>query len=206
MTTAPRRLVVGISGASGATMGVRALELLRLERPDVETHLVLTRGARATLRDETDLTSRQVMELADVVHSDDDLGAPIASGSYPVTGMLVVPCSIKTLSSVANCYSANLLARAADVQLKERRPLVLAVRETPLHRGHLRLMADAADAGAVIFPPVPAFYHRPHSVQDLVDHSVRRMLEAVGLPTPGQERWNGHGVAPEHVRLTTARS
>lgn len=199
----PPRLVVGISGASGAILGIRTLQLLRQERPDVETHLVLTRGARATLHDETDFTVRDVQLLADVVHSDDDLGASIASGSFPVTGMLVVPCSIKTLAAVAACYANTLVARAADVQLKERRPLVLAVRETPLHRGHLRVMTEATEAGAVVFPPVPAFYHRPTSIEELVDHSVRRMLEAVGVPTPHQQRWEGRPAPVERDRLST---
>jgi flavin prenyltransferase len=197
----PTRLVVGISGASGAIFGIRTLELLRAERPDVETHLVLTRGARATLRDETDRTARDIQALADVVHSDDDLGASIASGSFPVAGMLVVPCSIKSLAAIAACYADTLLARAADVQLKERRPLVLAVRETPLHRGHLRIMADATDAGAIVFPPVPAFYHRPATIEELVDHSVRRMLEAVGVTTPHQQRWEGRPDPADRDRL-----
>ena len=155
----PPRVVVGISGASGVQYGVRALELLG--QLGVETHLVLTKAARATLAQETDLDVAAVRALADQVHSEHDLGAAIASGSFPTDGMLVAPCSVKSLSGIANSYDDNLLVRAADVTLKERRPLVLLVRETPLHAGHLRLMTQAADAGATIMPPVPAFYTRP---------------------------------------------
>jgi 4-hydroxy-3-polyprenylbenzoate decarboxylase len=184
------RVVVGISGSTGVVYGVRVLERLR-ELPDVETHLVATRHAELTLRLETAYSIDDVRALADVVHGVRDVGAPIASGSFPVDAMVVAPCSIKTLSGIASSYSENLLLRAADVMLKERRPLVLAVRETPLHLGHLRLLAQAAELGAVIFPPVPAFYHRPESLDDVIDQSVGRMLEQVGIVLPGLPRWEG---------------
>jgi 4-hydroxy-3-polyprenylbenzoate decarboxylase len=183
-------VVVGISGSTGVVYGVRVLERLR-ELEEVETHLVATPHAELTLRLETAYAPEAVRALADVVHSPRDVGAPIASGSFRADAMLVVPCSIKTLAGIATSYSDNLLLRAADVMLKERRPLVLAVRETPLHLGHLRLLAQAAELGAVIFPPVPAFYHRPESLDDVIDQSVGRMLEQVGIVLPGLPRWEG---------------
>jgi 4-hydroxy-3-polyprenylbenzoate decarboxylase len=184
------KLVVGISGSTGVVYGVRILERLR-DVPDVETHLVTTRHADLTLRLETSYEIDQVRALADVVHNFRDIGAPIASGSFRADAMVVAPCSIKTLSGVAHSYSDNLLLRAADVMLKERRPLVLAVRETPLHLGHIRLLETAAELGAVIFPPVPAFYHRPETLADVVDQSVGRMLEQVGIVLPDVPRWEG---------------
>jgi flavin prenyltransferase len=195
-----RRIVVAVTGASGAAYGVRALELCRAQ-PDVEVHLVISRGARATLHSETGLTVAQLGERADVVHPDNDLGATIASGSFRTDGMIVAPCSIKTLSAIANCHADTLITRAADVTLKERRPLVLMVRETPLHRGHLRLMTEAAENGAVIYPPVPAFYTNPASVEDIVDHTARRALEQLGLVIDDTRRWEG--MAPARpVRLS----
>jgi 4-hydroxy-3-polyprenylbenzoate decarboxylase len=185
-----RRMVVAITGASGAVLGVRALRMLR-ELGGYETHLVVTRGGRSTLREETDLSPGEVAALADHTYSDSDLGAAIASGSFQTEGMLVAPCSIKTLSAVAHCYSATLVARAADVTLKERRPLVLMVRETPLHRGHLRLMDQAAESGAVIAPPVPAFYNRPSTIDDLVDYTITRAFDQLGVPAAHPGRWNG---------------
>ena len=175
----PRRVVVAISGATGVVYGVRALELLR-EVDDVETHLVITGPGRQTLAYETDLSPADVEGLADVVHGSRDIAAPISSGSYATAGMIIAPCSIKMLSAVANSFGADLVSRAADVTLKERRPLVLMVRETPLHLGHLRLMVQAAEIGAVVYPPVPAFYTRPESITDIVDHSVVRALGASG--------------------------
>lgn len=185
-----QQLVVGISGASGVIYGIRALEVLR-DVPDLETHLVLSAGARMTIAAETDRTVEEVRALADTVHHEADIGASIASGSFPTMGMLVVPCSIKTLSAIANCYAHNLIARAADVTLKEGRRLVLVVRETPLHRGHLRLMDQAAASGAVISPPVPAFYHRPSTLQDIVDQTVGRVLDQFGVTTSVVTRWTG---------------
>lgn len=184
----PPRVIIGITGASGVRYGVRALELLA--QLGVETHLVFTKAARATLAQETDLTVAQVRELADVVYPEHDLGAAIASGSFPTDGMLVAPCSIKSLSGIANSYDDNLLVRSADVTLKERRPLVLLVRETPLHAGHLRLMAQACEAGATIMPPVPAFYTKPESIDELVTQTAGRALDPLRLPHPATARWN----------------
>ena len=186
--TSPRRVVVAISGATGVVYGIRALELLR-EVDDVETHLVLTGPGRQTLAYETDLAPADVEALADVVHGSRDIAAPISSGSYATSGMIIAPCSIKMLSAVANSYCADLVSRAADVTLKERRPLVLMVRETPLHLGHLRLMVQAAEIGAVVYPPVPAFYTRPSSIEDLVDHTVVRALEHLAVEVGDIPRW-----------------
>lgn len=185
----PTRVVVAITGASGAAYGIRALDLLR--EAGVETHLVITRSGIATVSYETDESVQSVKKRAAVVHSDSDLGAAISSGSFPVAGMLVAPCSIKTLSGIANSYDENLVVRAADVTLKEKRPLVLLLRETPLHSGHLRLMSQAVEAGAVMMPPVPAFYTRPESVDDIVTHTVHRALDLLGLPLDHQSRWGG---------------
>jgi 4-hydroxy-3-polyprenylbenzoate decarboxylase len=187
---ARRRLVVGISGATGVVYGVRLLQRLR-DVDDVETHLVMTRHAELTLKLEGQVDADEVRALADVVHGVGEIGAPIASGSYLTDGMVIAPCSIKTLSGVANSFADNLLIRAADVTLKERRPLVLMVRETPLHLGHLRLMAAAAEAGATIFPPVPAFYARPASIDELVDHTVSRVLDLFGIDAGPFRRWEG---------------
>lgn len=182
-------VVVGISGASGAIYGIEALRALR----DVgrSSHLVLTDAGRRTLTLETDWSVEAVHALADVVHDVADMAAAIASGSFRAAGMIVAPCSIKTLSGIANGYAENLLIRAADVTLKERRPLVLMVRETPLHKGHLKLMTQAADLGAVILPPVPAFYHRPVTLQDVVTQSVGKALDALGIDIPSFPRWQG---------------
>lgn len=187
-TPAMRRLIVGITGASGVIYGVRALEVLKAV-PGVETHLVLSAAAKRTLVEETDRSVESVEALADVVHSHRDIGAAIASGSFRTEGMLVAPCSIKTLAGIAHCYSDNLLTRAADVCLKERRPLVLLVREMPLHPGHIELMAAAARSGAVIAPPVPAFYNRPATVDDLVNHSVGKALDLLGIGHQLFKRW-----------------
>jgi 4-hydroxy-3-polyprenylbenzoate decarboxylase len=191
----PRRLIVGISGASGAIYGIRMLEVLA-ERSEIETHLVISQAARLTIAHETEWTVAQVEALADRAYAPDDLAAPIASGSFGGPGgadggMVIAPCSIKTLSAIANCYAADLLSRAADVTLKEGRPLVLLVRETPLHLGHLRLMVRAAEIGAVIFPPVPALYGRPQTVAELVDGTVGRVLARVGVENELYTRWEG---------------
>ncbi len=184
------RIIIAMTGASGAPYGVRLLQVLH-GMPDVETHLIVSHAAALTLKQECDLDIRQIESLADVVHKTSAIGASIASGSYPVDAMIVAPCSIKTLSAVANCYTDNLVARAADVCLKEGRPLVLMVRETPLHLGHLRAMTAAAEAGAIIAPPVPAFYSRPTSVDDIVDQPARRVLARVGLPGMAPMPWSG---------------
>lgn len=185
--SAPRRLLVAITGASGAIYGIRALQILR--ELGVETHLILTPTARLTIAQETDLTPAQVEALADFCYDPHDLAAAPASGSFVTQGMLVAPCSIKALSAVANSYTADLMARAADVCLKEGRPLLLAVRETPLHAGHLRLMQQAAQAGAILFPPVPAFYSRPQSLDEMVTQSVARMLLRLGIENTGFVEW-----------------
>ena len=186
-----RRFVVGISGASGAIYGVRLLEVLAA-REDVETHLVMSGGAETTIRYETGRDPRDVAALADVTHGERDLAASLASGTFITAGMVVAPCSMRTLSGVANSAADNLLVRAADVHLKERRPLVLVVRETPLHAGHLRLMSEATAAGAVILPPVPGFSQRPQTVADIVDHTVGKVLDLLGIDDHELfRRWSG---------------
>lgn len=185
----PTRVIVAITGASGAVLGIRALE--RLRTLNIETHLVISAAARITIAQETDHKVSDVQALAHTSYDPRDIGAAIASGSFSVHGMIVIPCSIKTLSAIANSYADDLIVRAADVTLKEGRPLVLVVRETPLHRGHLRLMDLAARAGAVIFPPVPAFYCRPATLDDLVDDTVARALQRLGIPNAGVTPWKG---------------
>jgi 4-hydroxy-3-polyprenylbenzoate decarboxylase len=186
---APRRLVVGISGASGVVYGVRALELLRAT--DIETHLVMSRSAEMTLAYETDHKPKDIRTLASVHHPMGDIGASISSGSFPTMGMLIVPCSIRTMSEIASGVTSSLLTRAADVVLKERRRLVLAVRETPLHVGHLRTMALLAEIGAIVAPIVPAFYNRPQSVDDIINHSVGRLLDLFDIDLGVVRRWKG---------------
>jgi 4-hydroxy-3-polyprenylbenzoate decarboxylase len=190
--TAPTRdrLIVGISGASGPHYGVRLVEILR-ERTDVEIHLVMSRGAHETIRYEMERDPAEVLALAHVVYQEGELAAPLASGSFITRGMVVAPCSVKTLSAIANSYDDNLISRAADVCLKERRRLVLVVRETPLHHGHLRLMEQATLSGATILPPVPGFYHRPRTIAELLDHTVMKVLDAVGLHLDLVRRWEG---------------
>ncbi len=188
-----RRIIVGISGASGAIYGVRLLQVLQAH-PDVETHLVLSSGGKRTIIEETGYSVKEVEALATVVHDNRDVGASIASGSFRTEGMVVAPCSIKTLSAVANGYADALLTRAADVVLKERRRLVLLVRETPLHYGHIRLMEQVTLAGGVIMPPVPAFYNNPRTLEDIVDHTVGRALDWFGLEHRLYREWTGGGV------------
>lgn len=184
------RIIVGISGASGVIYGIRMLELLA-PLDDVETHLVMSPTARLNITIETDRGPGQVEALADVVHGFRDVSASISSGSFRADAMVVAPCSMKTLSAIVNSYSDNLLTRAADVVLKERRPLVLMPRETPLHVGHTRLLHEAAQMGIHLAPPVPAFYNRPTSVADIVDHSVGRVLDLVGIDAGVVRRWEG---------------
>ena len=184
----PNRIIIGMSGASGVIYGIRLLDILRAH-PEIETHLVVSKAAERTISEETDLRISDVKAMATVTHQVSDVGASIASGSFQTLGMAVVPCSIHTLSSIAYCQADNLLTRAADVVLKERRRLVLMVRETPLHRGHLKAMLEAADAGAVILPPVPAFYSRPKTIDDIVDHSVGRVLDHFGIAHSLVQRW-----------------
>jgi len=183
----PRRVVVGISGASGAAYGVRALDALR--ELGVETHLVVTKAALLTLQAETDLSADALGAKADVAHRLADVGASIASGSYRTLGMIVAPCSVRTMSEIATGVTSTLLTRAADVTLKEKRPLVLMVRETPLHLGHLRTLTALAEMGATIAPPMPAFYARPSSIEDLIDQSVGRALDGLGLSWSAVRRW-----------------
>jgi len=184
------RLVIGITGASGAIYGIRLLQIL-CERADVETILVVSNAALFTIRHETDFELRDLYALADVTYDIDDLTAPIASGSAPIDGMIVAPCSIKTLSAVANAFCDNLLTRAADVTLKERRRLVLLVRETPLHAGHIRLMQLATESGAIVFPPVPAFYALPKTVEELIDQTALRVLSLFEIESDRLVRWDG---------------
>lgn len=186
------RLIVGISGATGALYGVRLLEVLKAV-PEVETHLIASAAARQTLALETNYSWREVQALADEIHDVRDIAAPLSSGSFKTCGMVILPCSIKTLSAIVHSYSDTLLTRAADVILKERRKLVLGVRETPLHVGHLRMMTTAAELGAIIMPPVPAFYHRPKTIDDIVDQTINRVLDQfdIQLPVDLFQRWTG---------------
>jgi 4-hydroxy-3-polyprenylbenzoate decarboxylase len=186
------RLIVGISGASGVVYGIRLLEVLR-RLPEVETHLVVSSGAKLNISLETAWRLEDVEALASVVHSDRNLAASISSGSFLTDGMIIAPCSMKTLSGVVNAYADNLIVRAADVTLKEGRRLVLVPRESPLHAGHLRLLHEAALMGAVVAPPMPAFYTDPKSIDDLVDHSVGRLLDLFGLDSGIVRRWEGPG-------------
>ncbi len=190
MSATPRRIVVGISGASGAVYGVRLLQALR-DIGGIESHLVVSDAGWRNLRHELDMERAEVHALADVVHDVANVGAPIASGSFGAHAMVVAPCSMRTLAAVAHGLADNLLTRAADVVLKERRPLVLLARETPLHLGHLRNMVAVTEMGAIVCPPVPAFYQRPQSVDDIVRHSVARVLDLLGLDSELVPRWQG---------------
>jgi len=185
-----RRLIVGVSGASGSVYAIAALRALR-EVPDLETHLVLSQQARQTIALETDTTAEAVEALADVVHRDGDLAASVSSGSFKTEGMLVIPCSMKTASALAYSFNANLLVRAADVCLKEKRRVVLVVRETPLHLGHLRTLTQLAEIGAVILPPVPGMYARPKTVEDVVAQTVGKALDQFGIDAKLFTRWSG---------------
>jgi len=186
---------VGISGASGAIYGVQLLERLRKD-PEIEVHLVVSAAGKRTLLDETSRTLREVESLAHVAYDDRDIGASIASGSFRTVGMVIAPCSIKTLAALASCHSDTLIARAGDVTLKEGRPLLALVRETPLHAGHLRQMLAFAEMGGIVFPPVPAFYLKPRTVDDLVAHTVARVLERVGLAREPAAEWTSGGRKP----------
>lgn len=188
MTDRPR-LIVGISGASGSVYGLRILEALKAL--DVESHLIMSQAAEVTLAYESDLKVDEVKAMADVVYPVGDIGAAPSSGSFKTLGMIIAPCSIRTMSEVAGGVTASLLTRAADVTLKERRRLVLMLRETPLHLGHLRTAASVTEMGAIIAPPVPAFYNRPETLDDIIDHSVGRALDLFGLDTGKVKRWKG---------------
>jgi 4-hydroxy-3-polyprenylbenzoate decarboxylase len=186
------RIVVALTGATGIVYGVRLLEALAA-MPGVETHLVCSAPAKRTLVEETDWSVRDVERLAHVVHDVRDIGASIASGSFRTAGMVVAPCSIRTAAAIATGLTGNLVTRAADVTLKEGRPLILLVRETPLHVGHLRTLVALAEMGAVILPPLPAFYHRPKTIDDLVTHTIARVLDRLGLPHALGAEWPGAG-------------
>jgi 4-hydroxy-3-polyprenylbenzoate decarboxylase len=190
-----QRIVVGISGASGSIYGVRLLQRLE-ERDDLEVHLVLSAAGKRTLVEETSWTVRRVEALANVVYDDRDIGASLASGSFRTEGMIIAPCSIKTLAALASCRADTLIARAGDVTLKEGRRLLVLVRETPLHVGHLRQMLAFAEMGGIVFPPVPAFYQRPATVNDIVDQTVARVLQRMGLEDGPLPEWTGGGRLP----------
>jgi 4-hydroxy-3-polyprenylbenzoate decarboxylase len=190
-----KRLIVGISGASGAIYGVRLLELLR--GTEIETHLIVSRSARTTLAAETSWKLADVEALADVVHSNQDLGAACSSGSFHNLGVIIAPCSVKTMSEIATGVTANLMSRAADVALKERRRVVLMLRETPLHLGHIRSMAAVTEAGAIVYPPVPAFYAHPQSLDEMVDHTLGRVLDLFEIDLGLVRRWTGEKRRPK---------
>ena len=206
-----KRIIVGISGATGAFYGIRLLQILRSVTA-LETHLVLSPAARRTIVLETAYSVEEVEAMATCVHRSSDIAASISSGSFRSSGMIVAPCSMKTVSGIATSYSDNLLLRAADVMLKDRRPLVLLVRETPMHLGHLRLLVKVAEMGGIVMPPVPAFYHRPTSLQDIVDHTLNRALDLLGVELEQDlfERWQGPHCSPKNQgisvneRLTSA--
>lgn len=184
------KLIVGLSGATGVIYGIRLLEVLN-KLSDMETHLVISEAAKKNIEEETSWTMPQVEALASHAYDNQDIGAPISSGSFETAGMVVIPCSIKSMSAIAMSYNANLLTRAADVTLKEKRSLVLVVRETPLHVGHLRRMAEVAEAGAVILPPMPAFYHHPKVIDDIINQTVGKVLDQFHIKHNLFERWKG---------------
>ena len=184
-----KRLIVGISGASGAIYGIRLLELLH--DTDIETHLVISRAAQMTIATETNFKISDVEALADIVHSNQDIGAACSSGSFQNLGMVIAPCSVKTMSEIASGVTANLISRSADVAMKERRRVVLMLRETPLHLGHIRSMAAVTEAGAIVYPPVPAFYSNPKSLEDMVDHTLGRVLDLFDINLGTVRRWGG---------------
>ncbi|UGQ46509.1 UbiX family flavin prenyltransferase [Massilia endophytica] len=192
MPERPQRIVVAITGATGAVYGVRLLQKLQAF-PGVERHLVVSDAAALTLIEETGMPRRDVEALADVVHKPGNIGASIASGSFQTDGMVIAPCSMKTLAAVAHGLSDNLIARAADVALKERRKLVLMVRETPFNLAHLRNMTAVTEMGGIVFPPLPSFYNKPRTIAEMVDHTVDRVLDLLGLDAPGAARWTGLG-------------
>jgi 4-hydroxy-3-polyprenylbenzoate decarboxylase len=190
LSVAPKRIVVAISGASGAVYGVRLLQMLR-ELGGVQTHLTVSDAGWLNVQQELDLPRDQVEALADVVYPVRNIGAALASGSFQCDGMVIAPCSMRTLAAVAHGLSDNLITRAADVMLKERRRLILMVRETPLNLAHLRNMTSVTEMGGIVFPPVPAFYNKPQSITELVDHTVSRVIDLLGLPQPNSPRWAG---------------
>lgn len=197
----PKRIIVAISGASGAAYGVRLLQVLGA-LSHVQTHLTVSAAGLLNLHHELDMSRAQVEALAHVVHPVHDVGAAIASGSFQCDAMVVAPCSMRTLAAVAHGLSDNLIARAADVMLKERRRLILMVRETPLNLAHLRNMTSVTEMGGIIFPPLPSFYHRPQTLADMIDHTVSRVVDLLGLPQVNAPRWNGLTVAAQSAPST----
>jgi 4-hydroxy-3-polyprenylbenzoate decarboxylase len=197
-----KRIVIGIAGASGVTYGIRMLECLK--ETDYETHLILSEAAKTNIRIETAYQPDEVADMADFVYDHKNVAAAPASGSFLTEGMVVVPCTIKTLSGIANSYTENLLVRAADVSLKEKRKLVLVVRETPLHQGHLALMVRAADMGAHILPPVPSFYHRPKSIQDIIDQTIGKIFDYMGIRHDLFQRWGQDTDTGQRIRPLTS--
>ena len=185
-----RKIIIGIGGASGIIYGIRLLDVLKAD-PDIETHLVMSKTAGVNLRIETDLTIEAVHAMADHVYKSGDLAAAISSGSFRTDGMIIAACSMKTLSGIVHSYTDDLVTRAADVCLKDRRPLILMPREAPLHSGHCKLLLEAAGLGAIIAPPMPAFYNRPQSIDDIINHTVGRVLDLVGIDAGIVERWSG---------------
>lgn len=183
-----KRLIVGIAGASGVIYGVRMLEVLK--NRGIETHLIISDAGKLNIRIETDYDVEDVLAMADFTYTNKDIAASVASGSFLTMGMVIAPCTVKTLSGIANSYNENLLIRAADVQLKEKRKLALLFRETPLHKGHLRLLTQAADMGAHIIPPVPAFYHHPKTIDDIINQSVGKVLDYIGIEHDLFKRWD----------------
>lgn len=184
-----KRIIIGITGASGVIYGIRALQLLK--KTDWETHLILSESGRRNIEIETDFTPEDVMKLADYTHNNHNMAAPPASGSFLTHAMIVIPCTIKTLSGIANSYTQNLVVRAADVTVKEKRKLVLVVRETPLHKGHLKLMTMAADLGAHILPPIPSFYHKPGTIEDIIDQTIGKIFDYLDIEHNLFLRWQG---------------
>lgn len=184
----PRRIIIGISGASGVIYGIRMLNLLK-DNGEFETHLIISEAGRKNIEIETSYKAEDVLAMADYTYDNRDVGAALASGSFLTEGMVVVPCTIKSLSGIANSYCENLLVRAADVTLKEKRKLVLVVRETPLHKGHLRLMTMAADMGAHLLPPVPSFYHQPRTINDIIDQTIGKVFDYLGIEHDLFRRW-----------------
>jgi flavin prenyltransferase len=191
-----QRLIVGITGASGAIYGLRALKALR--EIEIETHLVISRSGQLTVAHELEMSASELAKLADVAYRVDDIGAAISSGSFPTMGMIIAPCSVRTLAEIASGVTSSLLTRAADVILKERRKLVLMVRETPFHLGHLRAMTQVTEMGAIVMPPLPAFYAKPKTLEDIVDHSVGRALDLLGIENHLVRRWG------EEIRIGSA--
>ena len=194
----PKRIVVGIAGASGVTYGIRLLECLK--ETDYEIHLIISEAGKLNIEIETKYTAEDVAQMADYVYDHKDVAAGPSSGSFLTEGMVVVPCTVKTLSGIANSYTENLLVRAADVSLKEKRKLVLVVRETPLHKGHLALMTRAADMGAHILPPVPSFYHQPKTIQDIVDHTIGKIFDYMGIQHNLFQRWGDSNGTEQRIQ------